>query len=37
LGNQIKNNDIEGLNSTFEGEDKGDADRVLVAKPEGMI
>jgi hypothetical protein len=37
LGDQIKNNEMDGVHSTYEGEERGDADGVLVGKPEGKI
>jgi hypothetical protein len=37
LGDQIKNNEMGGVCSIYGGEERGDADRVLVAKPKGKI
>jgi hypothetical protein len=35
LGDEIKNNEMDGVRNTYGGEERGDADRVLVGKPEG--
>ena len=37
LGYQIKNNEMDGVHSTYEGEEKGAAYRILVGKPEGKM
>jgi len=37
LGSQIRNNEMDDVRSTYEGEERGDACRVLVGKPEGKI
>ena len=37
LGDQIKDNETDGVRSTYEGEERGDAYGILVGKPEGKI
>jgi hypothetical protein len=35
LGDEIKNNEMDGVRSTYGGEKRGDVDRVLAGKSEG--